>query len=59
MKFLSKIPMAYITKLEQIVQIFVWNHKKIPKSSVLLGKKNKVGGITLPKCDVKGHTTRP
>ena len=37
-----KIPMMYLTELEQIFQKFMWNHI----ATVILIKKNKVGGIT-------------
>ena len=42
-----KIPMAYFTKLEQIFQKFIWNHKR-PLTATAKRKKNKVQGITLP-----------
>ena len=42
---LIKIPMSYFRELEQIFQKFIRNHKK--PCIVILGKKNKVGGITL------------
>ena len=46
MQSLSKIPMAVITKLEQIILKFVWKHK-IPQRPKIILRKNKIGVITL------------
>ena len=45
-----KIPMAYFADLEEIFQKFIWN-KNTQNTSVILRKKYKVGGITIP--DIK------
>ena len=46
-----KIPMLYFTKLEQIFQVFPWNHKRLQLAIPMLRKNNKFRGIMLP--DIK------
>ena len=41
-----KIPMAYFTNLEQILQKFTWNHKQ-PQIAAEILKKNKGTGVTI------------
>ena len=42
-----RMPMMYFTELEQIFKKFIWNHKRPCIGTVILRKKNKIGGITL------------
>ena len=42
-----KMSMMYFTELEKIFQKFIWNLKGHRIATVILRKKNKVGGITL------------
>ena len=43
-----KIPMTYFIELKQTFQKFICNHKRPHRDTVILRKKNKVGGIMLP-----------
>ena len=43
---LIKLPMEFITELEQIISQFVWKYKKPRIAKVILRKKN--GGSNLP-----------
>ena len=47
----TKVPMAYSTDIEQTLQKFIGNHKWPQIPAVILRKKSKVGGITIP--DIK------
>ena len=43
-----KLPMAFLTELEQKISQFIWKHKRSQITKAVLKKKNEAGEINLP-----------
>ena len=45
---LIKIPMMYLTEIEQAIMKFIWKNKKPRIAKTILSRKSESGGIAIP-----------
>jgi hypothetical protein len=43
-----KIPMTFITKIENSTLKFIWKHKRLRMAKSMLSEKSNAGGVTIP-----------
>jgi hypothetical protein len=48
-----KIPMTFITEIENSTLKFIWKHKRLQLAKVILSKKNNARGFTIPNIKIQ------
>ena len=53
-----KIPMMYLTEIEQAIMKFIWKNNKPRIAKAILSRKNEIGGIAIPELLLQSNSNK-